>query len=220
MTSRKIWRHKAAAHGSARQSGHTANWQKQQYLAEDSSTRQKSERPDPPPPYQDVLDFAYYSGWRRNKILYLTWDDVDRTGGVIRLSPQRSKTKTGRLLPISAPLSLVLERRAQRRHPEDRRVFRRDGVTVRAWRHALRHACRRAGVPHRLLHDCRRTAARNLVRAGVPERVPMLQKGHKTRAVFDRATNGRRFALRMSRFGTPNLTAPSPHALTASFKAH
>ena len=48
-----------------------------------------------PAPYQDILDFAYYSGWRRNEILYLTWDDVDRTGGVIRLSPQRSKTKTG-----------------------------------------------------------------------------------------------------------------------------
>ena len=61
-----------------------------------------------------------------------------------------------------------------------------DGVTVRAWRHALRDACRRANVPHRLLHDCRRTAARNLVRAGVPERVAMLLTGHKTRAVFDR----------------------------------
>jgi integrase len=65
------------------------------------------------------------------------------------------------------------------------RVFRRDGVTVRAWRSALRDACRKAQVPHRLLHDCRRTAARNLIRAGVPERVAMLLTGHKTRAVFD-----------------------------------
>ncbi len=65
-------------------------------------------------------------------------------------------------------------------------MFHRDGVTVRAWRTALRDACPKAKVPHRLLHDCRRTAARNLIRAGVPKRVAMLLTGHKTRSVFDR----------------------------------
>ena len=143
-------------------------------------------RAELPPAYQDVLDFAYYSGWRRNEILELVWDEVDLAGGVIRLSPQRSKTNTGRVLPISPPLRQVLDRRAARRHAGGTRVFHRDGVTVRAWRHALRDACRRADVPKRLLHDCRRTAARNLIRAGVPERVAMLLTGHKTRAVFDR----------------------------------
>ena len=139
-----------------------------------------------PASYQDVLDFAYYSGWRRNEILHLTWDDVDLAGGVVRLTPQRSKTKIGRVLPISAPLRQVLERRRRRHTTRDPRVFRRDGVPVRVWRTALRDACRKAQVPHRLLHDCRRTAARNLIRAGVPERIAMLLTGHKTRAVFDR----------------------------------
>jgi integrase len=139
-----------------------------------------------PPAYQDVLDFAYYSGWRRNEILYLTWDEVDLGGGVIRLAPERSKTKTGRVLPVCPPLRTVLERRQRLRLPGDSRVFRRDGVAVRTWRYALRDACRKAGVPHRLLHDCRRTAARNFIRAGVPERVAMMLTGHKTRAVFDR----------------------------------
>src|SRR5216684_7240210 len=123
-----------------------------------------------PASYQDVLDFAYYSGWRRNEILELTWDEVDLGGGVIRLPARRSKTKTGRMLPISAPLRQVLDRRTRARSPGDRRVFRRDGVPVRAWRYALRDACRKAKVPLRLPHDCRRTAARNLIRAGVPER--------------------------------------------------
>jgi integrase len=139
-----------------------------------------------PKSFQDVLDFAYYSGWRRNEILELTWDEVDLKGGVIRLPPRRSKTRTGRVLPISPPLQLVLKRRLRQRQSQDSRVFRRDGVPVRDWRVALRDACRKAKVPHRLLHDCRRTAARNLIRAGVPERIAMLLTGHKTRAVFDR----------------------------------
>ena len=41
-------------------------------------------------------------------------------------------------------------------------------------------------MPTRFLHDCRRTVARNLIRASVPERVAMLLTGHKSRAIFDR----------------------------------
>ena len=139
-----------------------------------------------PGPYQDVLDFAYYSGWRRREILGLRWDEVDLLGRVIRLSPTRSKTRAGRVLPISQPLIDVLHRRAQKRAAADLIVFKRDGVTVRAWRGAWSKACTAAGIPGRLLHDCRRTAARNLIRAGIPERVAMTLTGHKTRSVFDR----------------------------------
>ena len=53
------------------------------------------------------------------------------------------------------------------------------------WR-SWRHACNAAGVPNMLKHDMRRTAVRNLVRAGVSEHVAMEITGHKTRTIFER----------------------------------
>jgi len=94
-----------------------------------------------------------YSGWRRNEILGLTWNDVDLAGGVVRLTPLRSKTKAGRVLPVSQPLRQVFQRRQRRRRSGEPHVFHRDGVPVRKWRTALRDACRKAKVPHRLLHN-------------------------------------------------------------------
>ena len=139
-----------------------------------------------PAPWQDILDLAYYSGWHKNEILGLTWDEIDEAGGVIRLSPGRSKTLVGRILPISQPIAEALARRRARRDPDSPLVFHRDGIPIRRWRTAWRTACQAAGVSTRFLHDCRRTAARTLIRASVPERVAMLLTGHKTRAILDR----------------------------------
>jgi integrase len=133
---------------------------------------------------KDVVRFGYYTGWRRREVTRLEWRYIE--GQVLRLPPELSKNKDGRVLVLTGILGEILERQRLERFELCPYVFHREGRQIKDFRKAWAKACTRAGVSDRYFHDFRRTAVRNLTRAGVPEKIAMSITDHKTRAVFDR----------------------------------
>ncbi|CAN5882817.1 site-specific integrase [soil metagenome] len=144
-------------------------------------------------PLRPVATFAYLTGWRvGSEILPLEWRQVDWQGRTVRLDPGTTKSGEGRTYPFTADLEAVLV--AQKAVHDGLRkagvicpyVFHRDGTRISSLRKAWLTACEKAGVPGRLLHDFRRTAVRNLEKAGVSRSAAMAMVGHKTEAIYRR----------------------------------
>ncbi len=135
---------------------------------------------------KDPVTFLYLSGWRVSEMRTLEWRDVDLPGREPCLRPEVSKNKDGRPLPLRGELLEVFERAREKRRPDCPFVFHDGGEPIGDFRKAWKTACKKAGISGIIVHDLRRTAVRNMVRAGIPERVAMELSGHKTRRIFDR----------------------------------
>jgi integrase len=139
-----------------------------------------------------VFTFAYHTGWRRGEILGLTWAQVDREAGIVRLEPGTTKNDQARTIYLDGELRAVIEEQWQRRVRLGSAlpwVFLNAAGTAAIGANftgVWKRACKAAGCPARVFHDLRRTACRNMVRSGIPERVAMLVSGHLTRSIFDR----------------------------------
>jgi integrase len=136
-----------------------------------------------------VVTFAYYTGWRKREILDLTWNGIDLQTRTVRLDPGTTKNDDGRLVYLDGELLDMLtavKRERDLLYPHCPQVFHRSGSRIKDFRSAWASACKAVGLEGKLFRDFRRTAVRNMVRAGIPERVAQQISGHKTRSIFDR----------------------------------
>ena len=138
-----------------------------------------------------IVTFAYKVGWRHEEICTLTWKQVDLEQGIVRLEPGEAKNDEARTVYLDEELKEVFREQWYRRKKLGIAlpyVFLNEKGTDRIKRFdkAWKTASNKAGIGKRLFHDFRRTAVRNMVRAGVPERVAMMISGHKSRSVFER----------------------------------
>jgi integrase len=138
-----------------------------------------------------LITFLYFCGVRVGEALQIEWAQVDLPAGLIRLEGEQTKNAEPRTVPLPDVLVGMLEM------VDDKsgKVF--DGTNLRkCWWHACvgaelgtltkiegKRDPRYTGL---IIHDLRRSAIRNLIKAGVNEKVAMTISGHKTRSVFDR----------------------------------
>lgn len=156
------------------------------------------------------VTFAYKVGWRESEISDLTWDNVDLPMSIVRLDAGVTKNDEARTVCLDDEILQIFKDQWAKRKQNGKiipYVFPNapHNGPICDFRRAWNNACRKAGLGYGyrissdyvsmwegdlpsgpILHDFRRTAVRNMVRAGVPETVAMMVSGHKTRSVFDR----------------------------------
>ena len=119
---------------------------------------------------------------------------VNLMANTIRLEPGTTKNDEGREVTMTLAVRTLL---AQWKEPDDYVFTRQDGKAVRDFRRTWAKVRQAAKVPGLLFHDLRRTAARNLRRAGVAEGVIMKIGGWKLAACSSATPSFRRLTFAM-----------------------
>jgi integrase len=136
--------------------------------------------------FQAIVEIGRTYGWRISELINLKVRDIDLAGRTIRLEPGTTKNKDGREVTMTGNIYALLTRCVAGKSAASSIFTRPDGKPVKIFRKTWANACKSAGVPGLLFHDLRRTAARNLRRAGIAEGVIMKIGGWRTRSVFER----------------------------------
>jgi integrase len=137
------------------------------------------------------VTFAYKVGWRLEEISGLTWNQVDLNQGIVRLEAGETKNNKARTVYLDEEVkNFFIHQWELRKKKETLLTYvflnAKGSDRIRRFDKSWKTACKDAKIGKRLFHDLRRTAIRNMVRSGVPERVVMMISGHKTRSVFER----------------------------------
>jgi len=153
---------------------------------------------------QVIATLLYDNAWRLREVTHLLRRQVDLDRGCIRLDPGQAKStgdprtvylREGTLAMLRDHVERVraLERETGTVIPYLFPIFPGPSIPTRligrqrdSFDRAWDTACAAAGYPGRLVHDLRRSGIRNLVRAGVAERIVMSISGHRSRSTFDR----------------------------------
>ena len=133
-----------------------------------------------------MFETAYTYGWRDAELKNLRVRQVDLLNRTIRLDPSDTKNREGRIVVITETLHSLIASCVAGKLTDDYVFTRDNGKPVRDFRESWANICADVGVPDLLFHDLRRTAVRNMVRDGIPEKVAMTISGHKTRSTFER----------------------------------
>jgi integrase len=141
-----------------------------------------------------VIQTAYVTGWRiKSEILTRQKQHLDLQSGCLRLDQEERSSGEERRFPLTPGMRELVVRQLEEVNELERKtnrtipwLFHHNGKPIKDFRKAWALACSRAGVIGKVPHDFRRTAIRNLERAGIPRSAAMAMVGHRTESIYQR----------------------------------